>query len=787
MALQINYDYQQSGIWHTNNIRTVNTTTNTIYVYVDAYQLTGSGNPTNFARGIKIFIANKNSNNNWNDFTTDSRYVTALREMFQLTNSQGMSRAYDGVGYGTSVGNIYSLYPDNPMVRINSITKTDNYNYYVFVGKALQEYYATIPSDKTFVDTFHRPNSLNILYKIPQDLDLRQYSPSNVKAQLVNDFGTYNEIDQSGWIVEDMVNRGWTSENVVEFDYFHSPKYIRYDVKINTITNTIDAIVDFNSRMVFEEYTDDKHLVNYTTTEGGVPILQPLPYPMYKGSETIYQVELLTCDYTDNRIISKETICNMNKPSIFSLNKIDITNLIKNTSEYVEYTRNKTPMSNYRYVLNFKSIRREWKIDVKFSLGLQIYEFSQYYTDTTNFESFSISPENNVSFDYTLPQTGINTENNIILDTEFYARTTLNIEYVGEKKEPTGDEFDPPTPPDPTPPKKLDPVPPTPTDTGETPEPIPPQPVTPQPNPTLGSSGLYKIYELSTLDVQNLGMFLWGSDWYENLRLINNNPLENILWLKQCAFNFPESENTDVKLGNIDTGIDAPIITSNFVQTVGTFTIPQRYNSYLDLSPFTTYQMYLPFVGLVDLDPNLILGYELTLNVYVECTSMFAKYQLVNDENIVIGEWEFDSAITLSLSASNKAQQHFNQITTLVKTIGGVAENVAIGNPVGAIADGLEGVTSALTSQFHTQTSGSMTSNCAMMTNRQAYIIITRPVTQSLPKYNHTYGKPANYTANLSTLTGFTIIDTNTDLSGFDCTNDEMELIRAELSEGVII
>lgn len=788
MAVQINYDfYDENGSWHRNNIFTVATSTNTCFVALDVYSVVGTGSLTTISRGFKAFITNKNNTNNWNSITNVNSEVAYLRNLFELTSSQGLTASYNGWGRSVAVGNIYSLYPQNVTFIINSITKTDDYQYWLFVGDGLMDYFGTVPEDKTFVQTFHRPNSANVLYGLSSNVDLTQYSPSNIKSVMNNDYGTYNEVDQMPWVVRDMINRGWTTEQLPELDYNYNPTTIKYDIKINTITSKMDGVVEFNKRIIFEPYEDDKHLVNYTTTEGGVPIAQPLPYPMYKGNETIYEVELLTLSYDDNRVISKETVCRMNKPSIFALNKIDVTNLIKNTSEYVEFTRNGTPMSNYRFALNFKSIRRNWYIEVKFSVGFNIFEFYQRYSDTINFESYYLYPNNNVSFDYTLPVDGINSENNITLDKEFYAKTILNIEYVADKKEPIDTGFNPPKPPDPIPPDDLDDTPPTPDDTGEIPEPIPPVPPVPVPNPTLGTSGLYKIYELSLLDISNLGSFLWDTDWYENLKLINNTPLENILWLKQCAFNFPESETQDVKLGNVDTGIDAPIITSNFVQIVGTFTLPQKYNNFLDLAPFTTYQMYLPFVGVVDLDPNLTVGHTLTLNVFVECTSMIAKYQLTNEKNIIIGEWEFDSAITLPLSASNKAQQHFNQMTNVIRGIGETALNAVAGNVVGAVGSAIDGVASALTNQFHTSTSGTMTSNTAMMTNRMAYVIITRPMAQATPKFNHTYGRMANYTADLSTLNGFTIIDSNTDLSGFNCTNDEMELIRAELSEGVYI
>ncbi len=331
-------------------------------------------------------------------------------------------------------------------------------------------------------------------------------------------------------------------------------------------------------------------------------------------------------------------------------------------------------------------------------------------------------------------------------------------------------------------------------------------------NPLLSVNALYTIYKIDVLDIPKLAHFLFDTDWYENLQQINNNPLEHILSFKVSAFDLDSDRREQIKLVNIPVEYTPPlqekvivegdVIERNTIYTIGRTRIKGKYNNFMDLT-MTQYQLYLPFVGFVDLDPNLCLNYWLELKVYVDSLTLLAKYQLVRPElpldeldgapqgdNLLLGEWEFNSAYDLPLSASNKAQAEFSIISNIAKTLVSVGTAIAaptVGSISNAVSSGVGGVFDAMLTQNHTTTQGSPSANLSLLTSRQAFLKISRPMWQDLIEFNHTHGRKLNSTRYLGRVKGFTKIAPNTDLDGLGIVGVELQLLKEILSKGVIL
>ena len=73
-----------------------------------------------------------------------------------------------------------------------------------------------------------------------------------------------------------------------------------------------------------------------------------------------------------------------------------------------------------------------------------------------------------------------------------------------------------------------------------------------------------------------------------------------------------------------------------------------------------------------------------------------------------------------------------------------------------------------------------------MMTTRDVFLIINRPIVQYPSNYAHVFGFPCFLKKRLNNLKGFTTVY-NADLSGVPCTEKEKEIIKGYLERGVIL
>lgn len=601
------------------------------------------------------------------------------------------------------------------------------------------------------------------------------------------------------------------------YDIEKTLKKIEYDVTIDGNSSFFKGDVTINERMTFENKYDDDLKISYLLTIPNSTDLQPFPNGIKLGNETIYRFWVSAIDKLKNNMnspIGSEMLLELFDqgvyPKTYNFHSFPLYSIIQNSKIYNDYI-NDYIKGNVYYVVWMQSYKRHWDVEWDFAETPISTEWIpiNVYTDTLNGITYSgfYDLTDSIMFDIGIPLS--NTNFNDLIDTHVVNGVVekLNIKYIPLKNTYDDDinntdyyvgtptENQDPTPTEPefktdkptvvTPTNKPDypdkPV-------GSIVDPMKPQAITPSVNPVSYSQGLYTIYKLNLLDVAQIGAFLWGSNWYENLKLINNTPLENVLSLKIAPFDFESSKTSQVYIGNVpvqvgETAVNGDVIDRNLILNIGTFTILPKYNSFLDLQPFTNIQLYLPFVGYVQLDNNIVLNMECTLTAYIDVLTLMGKYQITRSDNVIVGEWEFNSAIELPLSATNKAQADFSKLTTLGKTLGNVVGDVLSMDVGGGVSDAVNGITSALATQYHTTTSGNLTSNLSLMTSRQCYIQITRPMWQDIQLFNHTYGRICNQTLQIGTLKGYTKI-LDIDLTGISATKEEKDMIKSIMADG---
>lgn len=316
--------------------------------------------------------------------------------------------------------------------------------------------------------------------------------------------------------------------------------------------------------------------------------------------------------------------------------------------------------------------------------------------------------------------------------------------------------------------------------------------VIPSPDlPTLNviDTGFISIYNPSKTQIKALGNYMWNNtnDFVNVLTKLISNPLETILGLHIIPVK-PNGIQTYIKLGNVETNIQADkIIDTNFLKiNLGTVTINKYFNAYLDFSPYTKTQLYLPFIGYVTLDTDEIIDKPVNLLYYIDILTG-ACTAVINSNGSVIYQYSGNCAYSIPVTGTDLSNI-INSILSISTTLVGVGYSAFSGGgmtPNKAVSDISNTVNDVLSMHPNVERSGGLGGTNGILGVRTPYFCITYPH-QNLPSHLTEFeGYPLYNYKIFNTLSGFTKV-LNPQLQNMSCTEGERIEIINLLSSGVI-
>lgn len=293
-----------------------------------------------------------------------------------------------------------------------------------------------------------------------------------------------------------------------------------------------------------------------------------------------------------------------------------------------------------------------------------------------------------------------------------------------------------------------------------------------------GIGVLTSTFKMTKERLIQLGQFLWSANIFDRFSLINNNPIENIVSCKSIPIN-TDGSNQEIILGNVSTGVNGEKISNNFAkQTIGSILINEHYHNFLDYTPYTNVILYLPYIGFKELDTTLVMNKTIKVIYTVDAITGGCLAQ-VYVNNVRLYEFTGNVGIDIPITASNRAQVEAGYIQAGVG-----ATMSAVGGNVGSAITSL---LNSATSQYHYSSTGNPNPMCVASTNRTCYVIIDRPNYQNLKAFNHTRGRKCYLSKTIGSLHGFTVCDSNIDLSGINATQSELEELKEIISSGFYV
>lgn len=363
----------------------------------------------------------------------------------------------------------------------------------------------------------------------------------------------------------------------------------------------------------------------------------------------------------------------------------------------------------------------------------------------------------------TNPNTTGQSQSDTQTDTNTATQTLLQtlVETLTRTYTPTGTPTDTKNPPD--------------TGNGDTPVII---------TPTGQASALWSVYNPSQAQLNNFGAWLWSSNFIDQVLKLFNNPMQSIIGIHKIFATPATSGASNIRVGYLDSGVQANLVSNQYTNIdCGTVKVGEQFGNVFDYTD-THIRLYLPFIGIVDLDTADIMRGTVKVIYHVDViTGACLADVIITRDNSggVLYQFAGDAAVRYPISSGS----YIGVVSGIASAIGGVAGAVMTGGATlplaaGAIAGGISGA------KTQVQHSGNFSGNAGAMGAKKPYLIIERPQTMIADDFESFQGKGANTVRTVGQMNGyFKFSDVHTEsISG--AAQSEIEAIRAALESGVI-
>lgn len=326
------------------------------------------------------------------------------------------------------------------------------------------------------------------------------------------------------------------------------------------------------------------------------------------------------------------------------------------------------------------------------------------------------------------------------------------------------------------------------------------------------NTGFFTAFIPSASQMQSVSNYLWNNflddlvdpqqtigEKVDALKKIVANPYDAIMGCSVIPVTPPTAGSKELKMyGIIETGISMPYASTRWVTVdCGTLNIHEFWGGYLDYSPYTkTTSLYLPYIGTVSIDIDLIMSKALQVVYRVDILSGICVAFILVDGSVKFhyqGQCATQIPIT-NADYSSVISAGIGLIGSASQVVGSAVTGGASGGPIGAVLGAVGSAVSQAPSVASNvmgakpdiRSGGSVGSSAGILSVQKPYLIIERP-RQSLPEFQNTMtGYPSNITASVGDLAGYTEFET-INLDNLFLTDAEKEELSNILKGGVYL
>ena len=276
---------------------------------------------------------------------------------------------------------------------------------------------------------------------------------------------------------------------------------------------------------------------------------------------------------------------------------------------------------------------------------------------------------------------------------------------------------------------------------------------------------------------------MWSDSILDQITRMFNSPIDAVIGFHMIYCTPITGASKTIKAGYLSSPVSADEVTNQYKDIdCGTVTISEYYRNALDYDN-TRISLFLPFIGIVPLDTNTVMGSQLSIlyRVDVLTGTCLAQVKVIKENSeAVLYTFQGNCSVQVPLTATT----YTGMVGALLSGISAGA-SIMTGNILGAVSAGLEGAMRAGTGLSGVRQSGTIGANAGALGIRIPYVIITHPVSAMSDGFNTLEGLPSNELVNLSSVSGYTRV-TFVHLENIPASMPEIEEIKTLLETGVI-
>ena len=331
-------------------------------------------------------------------------------------------------------------------------------------------------------------------------------------------------------------------------------------------------------------------------------------------------------------------------------------------------------------------------------------------------------------------------------------------------------------------------------------------------------AGLISVYNPTPAELIAFSRWLWVTYQDATIDKIWNNPFDGVISLHEIYVTPTTGAAMYIRSGFLVSDVSALTVPVRYVEiNCGTVVVPEYWNNYLDYSPYTKVFCYLPFIGIVSLEADDIIGHAVNItyriDVYsgacialIECARTDYSNQLYQFSGNCSVEVPIAGGSQAAIKAGQimaSAQEHAATSSGIAGLIGGIGSGLlgALAGNIGSLgsifssaanaySQKLQGEVSAIqstvTAKSNVQHSGTFGESFGALGNKTPYLIIKRPQQVVVTNYHQIYGYPAHKFVVIGNCTGFLRVREVHVISATAC-DEEKAKIESMLKTGVYV
>ena len=321
------------------------------------------------------------------------------------------------------------------------------------------------------------------------------------------------------------------------------------------------------------------------------------------------------------------------------------------------------------------------------------------------------------------------------------------------------------------------------------------------PSLTATSTGIIGLFAPSPSQMQQLADYMWtdfggtGTDTTQVLKEIVealkrsiSNPLDYVIGLNIIpSQGLSIGDSSVIKFGFTSSEVSMPRLSNQyFTVDCGSISFPPLCgDTFLDYAPYSKFSIYLPYIGVKDVDANDFVGHTIGV-IYHGDTVTGGVTAYITKDGSVMYQYSGCCALNIPLSADNWGNTISGAVQIATSLVSGGVTGGAAGVAMAA-AKGAANVAanpSLLSPQV--SHSGAVSGGAGCMGVQYPFVIREAVRFHSTAGFNKFSGYPSYYNRSLGDVSGFTtVLDVH--LENVPATNGEIAEIENLLKSGVIL